>query len=71
MGPKAFQHLAELFAPFGKVAAGLRGQAKCVDGQVYKGEGKCLGAGEWVAAQLTEYIFRPLPWLVSKFDEAK
>jgi len=60
-----------MYAPYGKPSAGLRGQAKCTDGRVYADEGHCLGSAEWIAAQLTEYVFRPLPWLVTKFDEAK
>ncbi len=37
----------------------------------YAGGANCLSGAAWVAAHLTEYVFRPLPWLVSKFDEAK
>ena len=40
-------------------------------GKPGQGFGRCIGSSMWVAAYLTELVFRPRPWLLAMFEDER
>eukprot|EP00750_Incisomonas_marina_P024551 INCI5126.15.p1 GENE.INCI5126.15~~INCI5126.15.p1 ORF type:complete len:671 (+),score=82.02 INCI5126.15:346-2358(+) len=77
---KSMEAISRSFSPYFSAdhqAPQLRGRSKydnhgeCGDALGGKGSSACLGSAMWVASYLTEFVFRPRPWLLSMFERER